>query len=333
MPVVDVHAHGAPTETIERMRRLAPDAVPIIDRDGSMVFFRYASGVVNGPVPRGIVDVDHRIADMDAASVDYQVVSPRPQYFSLAVSGELATQLASLTNEALVAMAEAHPDRLGVMITLPMQAPMAAVAEVDRLGSNRLVRGVLIDSNIGGASLADERFAPVWAALEAADLPVLIHPYQGDVVGKERLGSHYLFNLIGNPVDSTIAIGDVVFGGLLDRYPGLRWCFVHGGGVAPYLLGRWDHGWRMREVTRELIPDALPSELLRRCWFDTLTHSGPALQLLAEAVGWDRIVLGTDYPFDMGVTDPVGFLSGAVADSEIRTAVATTNQQAFLRSL
>jgi aminocarboxymuconate-semialdehyde decarboxylase len=331
MPVVDVHAHGAPTETIERMRRLAPDAVPEIDRDGSMVFFRYASGVVNGPVPRGIVDIDHRIAGMDAAGVDYQVVSPRPQYFSFEVPGELGAQLASLTNEALVGMAETHPDRLGVMIALPMQAPSAAVDEIERLGSNRLVRGVLLDSNNGGVSLADARFAPVWEALERADLPVLIHPYQADVVGKERLGSHYLFNLIGNPVDSTIAIGDVVFGGLLDRYAGLRWGFVHGGGVAPYLLGRWDHGWQMRATTRELIPDALPSELLRRCWFDTVTHSGAALQFLGETVGWDRIVLGTDYPFDMGVIDPVAFVGSAVADPDLRSAIVGTNQSAFLR--
>jgi aminocarboxymuconate-semialdehyde decarboxylase len=332
MPVVDVHAHGAPTETSERLRRLAPDAVPEIDRVDSMVFFRYPSGIVNGPVPRGIVDTDHRIADMDASGVDYQVVSPRPQYFSFEVPGEMAAELASLTNEALVGMAEVHPERLGVMIALPMQSPVAAVDEIGRLGSNRLVRGVLIDSNIGGVSLTDERFAPVWAALERADLPVLIHPYQGDVVGKERLGSHYLFNLIGNPVDSTIAIGDVVFGGLLDRFPRLRWGFVHGGGVAPYLLGRWDHGWHMREITRESIPDTLPSELLRRCWFDTLTHSGPALEFLGRAVGWDRIVLGTDYPFDMGVTDPMGFLTRAVEDPEIRAAVTTTNHQAFLRA-
>lgn len=332
MSIVDVHAHGAPTETIERMRVLAPDAVPQVDRDGSMVYFRYASGIVNGPVPRGIVDAEHRIADMDRAGVDYQVVSPRPQYFSLELPGELASELASLTNEALLTLAETHPDRIGVMISLPMQAPSAAADEIERLGSNRLVRGVLVDSNIGGVSLADDRFDVVWAALQRADLPVLVHPYQGDVVGKERLGSHYLFNLIGNPVDSTIAIGDVVFGGLLDRYPGLRWGFVHGGGVAPYLLGRWDHGWHMREVTRERIPGALPSELLRRCWFDTLTHSAPALEFLGRTVGWDRVVLGTDYPFDMGVTDPVGFLTAALDDPEIRAAVAMTNHRAFLRA-
>jgi aminocarboxymuconate-semialdehyde decarboxylase len=329
--VVDVHAHGAPTETIERMRQVAPGAVPNIDTDGSMVFFRYPSGVVNGPVPRGIVDVDARIADMDIVGVDYQVVSPRPQFFSYEVPGEVATELASLTNEGLAAMAASHPERLGVMMTLPMQAPEAAVAEIERFGSNRQIRGALVDSNIGGISLADERFAPVWAALERADLPVLIHPYQADVVGKDRLGSHYLFNLIGNPVDSTIAIGDVVFGGLLDKFPGLRWGFVHGGGVAPYLLGRWDHGWHMREVTRQLIPDALPSELLRRCWFDTVTHSGTALEFLGATVGWDRIVLGTDYPFDMGVTDPVGFVDSAVADPDVRSAIAGTNQRAFLR--
>ncbi len=193
------------------------------------------------------------------------------------------------------------------------------------------MRGVLVDSNIAGRDFADPALAPVWAALEAADLPVLVHPYQADVVGKERLKKHYLFNLIGNPADTTIAIGNVVFGGLLDAYPGLRWGFVHGGGVAPYLIGRWDHGWRQRAVTREKIPETLPSQLLRRLWFDCLVHQPAALRFLSGLVGWDRILLGTDYPFDMGLPDPLGFIARVGLESTDRSALLAQNPARFLR--
>ncbi|MFT7475653.1 MAG: aminocarboxymuconate-semialdehyde decarboxylase, partial [Verrucomicrobiales bacterium] len=240
--------------------------------------------------------------------------------------------LASLSNDALVEAASAHPTEFSVLIALPMQDAAAAVAEVEQWAPNRLVRGVMVDSNIAGRDFAEPAFAPIWAAIEAVDLAVLVHPYQGDVVGMDRLRKHYLFNLIGNPVDTTIAIANVVFGGLADLYPKLRWGFVHGGGIAPYLAGRWDHGWHQRSVTRELIPDALPSEILRRFWYDCIVHDTRTLSYLAEGVGWDRIMLGSDCPFDMGYTDPVNFVDQVADAQEHRDAVLLTNANDFLRS-
>jgi aminocarboxymuconate-semialdehyde decarboxylase len=147
----------------------------------------------------------------------------------------------------------------------------------------------------------------------------------------ERLRKHYLFNLIGNPADTTIAIANVLFGGLVERFPGLRWCFVHGGGVAPYLVGRWDHGWRMRAVTREMTPDSLPSELLAGFWYDCLVHDPRTLRYLAEIVGWDRIMLGSDCPFDMGCEDPIGFVGAADLPVDVRERVLNANAVGFLR--
>lgn len=297
-----------------------------------MVYFKYPSGVVNGPAPRGIVDVDARLTDMAATGVDHQVLSARPQFFTYGLEPEAGAALAALTNESLVALAEERPDALSAMISLPLQSAELSVAEVERWADNRLVRGAMVDSNISGRDFADPELAPVWAALERADLPVLVHPYQADVVGKERLQKHYLFNLIGNPADTTIAVGNVVFGGLLDLYPDLRWGFVHGGGVAPYLVGRWDHGWSQRAVTREKIPEAMPSELLRRCWFDCIVHEPRALHFLGDIVGWDRIMLGTDYPFDMGLQDPLGFIDSAAPPAGERQSLLSGNAAAFLRA-
>lgn len=330
---VDVHAHFAPAAAFSGMRAVQASVVPEVEREGDFITFRFPNGVVNGPVPRGIVDLDARLADMARTGVRHQVLSIRPQAFTYDLPAGTAAALAQLANEEVVATAHAKPEAFSAMISLPLQSTERSLEEIARWSSDRLVRGVLIDSNVAGRDFAAPELAPVWAALEAAGLPVLVHPYQADVVGKDRLQKHYLFNLIGNPVDTTIAIGNVVFGGLLDRYPGLRWCFVHGGGVAPYLVGRWDHGWGKRAVAREDIPDRPPSEWLGRLWFDCLVHEPRALHYLAELVGWDQIMLGTDYPFDMGFDAPLDFVDRLdLSDAQCR-ALLTGNAQRFLRPL
>lgn len=328
---VDVHAHIASGDALAEMRDVHAPVVPIVDSEGDMVFFRYPNGTVNGPVPIGIVDVDARLRDMAATGVDHQVLSTRPQLFTYDLDAEVAAALAGLANDSMVRTARAHPDAFSVMISLPMQSADHALREIERHASNRSVRGVLVDSNISGRDFADAAFLPVWEALERENLAVLVHPYQADVVGKDRLTRHYLFNLIGNPVDTTIAIGNVVFGGLVDRFPNLRWGFVHGGGVAPYLAGRWDHGWSKREVTRQHIPETLPSDVLSRFWFDCLVHRPEALAFLGDLVGWDRIMLGSDYPFDMGLRDPVGFVDTLALPTDEREAVMSHNAERFLR--
>ncbi len=314
------------------MRAIAPDHVPVLEYRGDQVYFRYPNGVENGPVPRSIVDIEQRLADMDATQVTHHVLSARPQMFSYDLPGAIASKLAFWSNDALVDVATTYPERFSVLIALPLQDADASIAAIERWAPNPIVRGVMIDSNIAGRDLAEPSFSPIWAALEAADLPILVHPYQGDVVGKERLSKHYLFNLIGNPVDTTIAIANVVFGGLVDLYPKLRWGFVHGGGVAPYLAGRWDHGWKQRAVTRELIPDSLPSHILAQFWYDCIVHDKRTLVYLAESVGWDRIMIGSDCPFDMGIVDPVSFLDEIPEAQPHRESLLRTNATQFLRS-
>lgn len=331
MQAIDVHAHFAPVARFEEMRATAPDHVPVIVHEGNDVYFRYPNGVENGPVPRAIVDIEQRLAEMDETGVTHHVLSARPQMFNYELPGDVASTLAFWSNDALVDAATSHPDRFSVLISLPLQDTDASVAAIERWASNPIVRGVMVDSNVAGRDLAEPAFGPIWAALEAHDLPILVHPYQGDVVGQERLSKHYLFNLVGNPVDTTIAIANVVFGGLVDRYPKLRWGFVHGGGVAPYLAGRWDHGWHKRAVSRELIPDALPSEILSTFWYDCIVHDTRTLVYLADCVGWDRIMLGSDCPFDMGVVDPVSFIDEIPEAVPHRDALLETNATNFLR--
>ena len=328
--VIDVHAHIGLSQGLDEMRRIHPDGTPrLVDRDGGH-YFEYPTGVVNGPLPPGMVDLDRRIFDMDEAGVDLQVVSVRPQMFGHSIDPKLAARLAATQNEALVDTVARRSDRLHAMISLPLMDPKASVDEIRRSASNPLVRGVLLDSNIGGANLDEDRFDPIWTALSDTDMPILVHPYQADVAGMDRMMRYYLFNLIGNPLDSTIALASVVFGGVLDRFPALRWCFVHGGGYAPYQLARWDHGWRVRAEARVHL-DETPSSRFGRLYFDSLTHSPAPLRMLAELVGWSQVMVGTDYPFDMGDSDPVASIDRLDLDEAARRGVLESNARRFLR--
>lgn len=330
MTTIDVHAHLALVDSLAEMRRIHPGGTPrLVDRDDGR-YFEYPTGVVNGPLPPGMVDLHRRLGDMDAQGVDVQVVSVRPQVFGYDVDLDVAKRLASVQNDGLVETVSHHPDRLQAMISLPLQDSAGAVAEIGRWADERSVRGVLIDSNVAGRNLDDERLLPVWSALADADLPVLVHPYQGDVAGMERMRRYYLFNLIGNPMDTTIALASVVFGGILDRFPTLRWCFVHGGGYAPFQIGRWDHGWSVRREPKAHLSEP-PSTRLSRLFYDSLTHGAPALRLLAEHVGRTQIMLGSDYPFDMGDPRPVDTIRHLGLSDPDEGLILGDNARRFLR--
>jgi aminocarboxymuconate-semialdehyde decarboxylase len=328
--VIDVHAHIGLEAGLEEMAQVYPEGTPrLVERDGGR-YFDFPNGVVNGPLPPGMVDLDHRVSEMDETGVDVQVVSVRPQIFSYAAGAELVTKLAAIQNEAMLDTIAGRTDRLQAMLSLPLIDAAASIAEIRRHVDNPAVRGVLLDSNIGGVNLDDRSFDPVWAALSDADLPVLVHPYQADVAGQDRMTRYYLFNLIGNPLDSTIALASVIFGGVLDRYPDLRWCFVHGGGYAPYQLARWDHGWKVRNEPKAHLDD-VPSSRFGRLFFDSLTHAPGPLHLLADMVGWSQIMVGTDYPFDMGDMTPLDSIDRLELDDEARQAVLSGNAERFLR--
>ena len=156
--------------------------------------------------------------------------------------------------------------------------------------------GVEIETQVGGSNLDDARLLPFFARAAELGAVVFLHPFA--VLGGERLRSFYLSNLIGNPTETAVAVASLIFGGVLERCPDLKIVCAHGGGSTPALCGRWDHGTRVRPELEHL--KLLPSEALRRFYFDSLTHSPGALELLVRSVGADRVVLGSDYPWDMG---------------------------------
>lgn len=326
--VVDLHAHAIPRDMVLAMQDAHPEHAPTLSERDDGFHLAYASGRKSGPLPVGMLDAAPRLADMDAAGVDRQVVSSAPPNFNYAAPPEVGRDFTALQNDALLALASKAPERLQVFADLPMQDVDGCLAELERVAGEPAVRGVEIGSNINGANLDEPGFEPLWAALAAAGLPVLVHPDK--VAGADRLKSYYLQNFIGNPTDSTIAIASLVFGGVLERHPGLRFCFVHGGGFAPYQIGRWDHGWRCRPEAQTVISTA-PSEYFSRLFFDSLTHDRLSLEFLGARVGWDHVVLGSDYQFDMADKDPVASVRALGLDPADESLVLGGNAEAFLR--
>ncbi|MGH8949776.1 MAG: amidohydrolase family protein, partial [Acidimicrobiia bacterium] len=169
--------------------------------------------------------------------------------------------------------------------------------------------------------------------LEQRSLAVWFHSDQRSIAGADRMSSYYLQNLIGIPLESTIAAAKLIFGGVLDRHPDLRIGFTHGGGFSPYQIGRWEHGWRVRPEPKVNIADTGPRQFFGMMYFDSLTHDPLSLEMLGRRMGWDHVLLGSDYPFDMASTDPVSSVEAVEMSDDDRDRVLKQNAERFLRPL
>jgi aminocarboxymuconate-semialdehyde decarboxylase len=311
--VVDIHCHlniGA-AETLIRSE--------IPDPPNPLAFSSPASNAVNGKLFAAIGPklngVDQRIADMDALGVDVQAISPSPGQYYYFAPPELGREAARIVNDGIAASVAKHPDRLVGMGSVPLQNVEMAIAEMRRCATELDLRGIEISSNVNGRELAEDEFRPFFAAAEDLGLLVFMHPL-GFTHG-QRMSHHYLNNIIGNPIESTIALSHLIFGGVLDAYPGLKLCVAHGGGYLPGYWGRMDHAFRAREDCRQHIHRE-PSTYLRQVWLDTLVFDKDELDWLVATHGPDKLCLGTDYPFDMAEPDPIGFHSRLTGDARAK---------------
>lgn len=330
MPVTDLHAHIIVADSLRAMHDAHPDVAPELLEEEDGNYLRYPGRERLGPMPPQMFDVDKRIADMDTQRVDVQVLAVPPPQYHYHVPAEPGIDFARMQNDGMIAVAEAHPDRFQVFATLPLQDIDAALTEIERVASNPIVRGVELGSNVNTANLDDDSLEPLWQELENRNLPAWFHPDQRSIAGSDRIKSYYLQNFIGIPLETTIAIGSLIFGGVVDRHPGLRFGFCHGGGFAPYQVGRFDHGQRVRPEPKANIQRPF-SEYFRELYFDSLTHDPLSLELLGRRVGWDHVVLGSDYPFDMANFDPVTAVEAIGLAAEDQRKVLEDNAERFLR--
>lgn len=321
--IIDVHAHLFPQS-----------AVRAVDGDGHWHGSRVERDVDGRPVittgdyrvPLGATEhwekPPERIKRMDGFGVDMQLVSLNPILFRYYLDPEHAVHAARDVNDEIAGMTHDWPDRFAGFATLPMQDVAAAVDELQRSVETLGLVGAAIGTHVAGANFDEEHLFPVFEAAESLDALLFVHPAASRMAG--ALPRYHMRNYIGNPTETTIAIGSLIFGGVLDRLPGLKLCFAHGGGYACWASARFDHGYQVRAEAREHASRP-PSDYLRGMYFDSLVHGYRNLRQLVDAVGIDQIVLGSDYPADMGQPDPVKWVRESDLSEAEKVAVLGEN--------
>ena len=327
-PTVDVHAHLLVPEVEEAVAG-RPDlaAARALDarRNGP------AALAVNGPmvrerIPR-LTDVAVRLAAMDAQGVDVQLVSPSPSHYHYWADEETAEKVYRLANEATAAHCAQAPDRLHGLGLVPLQHPEQAVLALEHALEQGL-SGVELSSHAPGRELSDPAYEPLWTRAEQTGAILFLHPFGCTL--DERLDQWYLSNTVGQPTENAVALSHLIFSGVLDRHPGLKVIAAHGGGYLPTHIGRSDHAWSARSDAGAGCAH-LPSSYLKRLYFDSLVHDPHVLRELIRVAGADRVLLGSDLPFDMGSDDPVGALRAARLSDLDFHAVRGGNATALLR--
>jgi aminocarboxymuconate-semialdehyde decarboxylase len=326
MGATDIHAHFVPEHLISEAKGGASAMGISIEVHDGRDWIAHLEGY-RYPVERIFFDVAARLAAMDALGITRALVSPSPTIFAYGVGASVARDLARRTNDALAEHVRAGGARLRGLATLPMQDPDASVRELEHAVEQLGMIGGTIGPTVAEHPLDDPRFAEVFAAAEALDVPLLLHPaYVGPRPG---LHDFYLTNLVGNPLETTIAVSRLILSGLLDRFSRLRFVLVHAGGFIPYQVGRLDRGWEIRPESKG--SQYPPSTYLRRFVFDTITHDPAALRFLIERVGVDRVAFGTDLPFDMMDGSIDHQLAGPALEPRQREAIASGTAEAWFR--
>jgi aminocarboxymuconate-semialdehyde decarboxylase len=321
--VVDSHSHFLPAVAVELLRSGEHPLARIEDRPGSGSWVVAASGL-QFPLTPLFHDVGAKLAWMDERGIDVALTSIAAPFFMYELAPEDAASLARGVNDAAATLATESDGRLLGVATVPLCAPDLAAQELERACGELELKGVEIGTSLGETMLDDPSLDPLFSAAERLDVPVFLHPYTSmlgllHVPGFERF---FLLNTVGNPLETHLAAARLILGGVFDRHPGLTVQLSHGGGGLPYQLARLDRTYALRPQVRELATRS-PSQYLDRFLFDTVVYDWEPLEFLIGLVGVDRVVFGTDHPFD--VADTTGLEAGRRLQDDQASAVLGAN--------
>ena len=290
---VDIHCHS-----------YVHDVWPLIEDHTDL---SYLVSVVDNPILRKKIDinnVDFRLQQMDEQGIDVQAVSLHVGQYHHWADRDLAEKIVNIQNEKIAETCAQHPDRFVGLGAVSLQHPDLAVRQMKHAIGELNMRGFMITGSVDGEELASPRFHPFWEAAEELGTVIFIHPRNFPVAQSRLNGNGRLDNVIGNPLETTVALSHLIFDGTLDRYPGLKICAAHGGGYLPSYIGRSDHCITNASMFCEAV-GKLPSEYLKQIYFDSLVYTTENLRHLIETVGASQIVVGTDFPFAMGNVDSI----------------------------
>lgn len=302
-PIIDIHGHI----NLGKAREIMAAKQPVKPRQGG------ASGLTDKSRAPILTDVDARIADMDGMGVDMMLLTPSPPNGFYRASEAVGGEVARATNDEVAKISRDHADRFMACGNVALQHVAQSCAELTRGMRELGLKGMRISTNIARAELGDRRFDPFWARAEQDGALIMLHP-QG-FSEPERLESYFMTNAVGQPLETTLALSQMIFGGVFERFPNLKLCAAHGGGYFPFYLGRFEQAYRERKECRQHISKS-PAEFVRNIWFDTVVFRPDAIGYLAGVVGADRVMMGTDSPYDMGEKDPVGLVKAVATLSD-----------------
>jgi aminocarboxymuconate-semialdehyde decarboxylase len=326
---IDVHAHYVPAQSLKIASEIgARHGLKLEKNERGRDFVTRNGKAFLNQLKAEFSDLDLRLSIMDQQGVDMQVLSPAGSYFFYWMPATESLEYARWLNDQLAEAVAKYPNRLVALASVPMQDSAKAAAELERAVTKLGLRGAEIASNISGRYLDDPGFEPFWRAAEALDALIFVHPNQ--VVGADRMSDYNLANLIGNPTDTSLTFAKLIFGGVLERFPRLKFLLAHAGGFLPYTWGRLERGYRIQDSVAAKISKP-PSEYVKRLHFDTITHSRMALEYLIENFGAEQVLMGSDYPYDMGEPEPVAALRATRVGAEKIEQIAAANACKLLR--
>ena len=301
---IDTHAHYFPQAYIDLVAKHGHRVGTTVSEASGATFIQVGLNLRTGPITAEFIDLDKRLKLMDAQGVGMHALSlTQPMVYW--ADDDLGVQLSMAYNDAISAAHQAHPHRFIGFACLPMQNPRLALEELERAAKLPGIKGVYLATGIRDRELSDRSFFPVYARCEALGLPIFLHPM---MINNERMKQFYLVNICGNPFETALAACHLIFGGVLDAFPKLEISLPHAGGALPILRGRMDRGFVIRAECKHL--PRPPSEYLKRFTYDTISYNEDILEYLVKLVGIDRIMMGSDYCFDIAYEEPAKFVEG-----------------------
>lgn len=318
LPRIDVHTHFVPRKVPHWAEKFSEEGYIHLEHfycgAKSMARMLRSDGSLFREIKSNTWDLDERIAEANQTQVSKQVLSIIPVFFHYGMKAANALETSMYFNDQLAAAVLKYPDRFYGLGTVPLQDPQLAIKEMRRLKTDLGLQGIQIGSHIGKWNLSAAELKPVFAEAEKLDLAIFVHPW--DMMGQDRMPEYFLPWLVGMPAETSLAICSLIFSGIFERYPKIRFGFAHGGGAFPFTLGRIDHGFQARPDLCAKHNAVKPSKYLKHFYVDSLVHDQDALKYLVNLFGSDRIFVGSDFPFPLGedlpgdIIDRSEFLTG-----------------------
>ena len=323
---IDAHCHIYPDEYFEILEKEGPryGVRLMTNAEGERVVD--IKGMMHPPIEL-FTNVELRLQTMSEMKLDMNILSFSSNPGVYWADDGLAVELCQAANDAYASIIEKHPTKFHGLASLPAQNVDLSVKELDRSVNKLGLKGGFLSTNVNDRYLDDESFYPLYEAASGLNVPIIVHP--ANPAGKDQMKEYHLFNLVGFPTESANCIGRLIFSGLFDRLPDLTFIFLHGGGTAPYLIGRFGHGWKVRPECEKILRS--PLEYLRSNFYlDMLVFHPPVVRFLVDTMGSERVVLGTDLPYDMTDTEAVETLQKSGLSQEEYENVSHKNIQRLL---